>query len=155
MNSVAPCVLLLVAGGAVAAPAPFAKPERRTDLEKLQGEWVVASWTDAILMEWRGGSVEGWAEVSCEGRTVSVTGDRLKWRTDGAVTRGEVIRLGKGEPKAIDLTNAESRRTRRGIYRLEGDVLTLCLSAAGEAERPASFELKRGCENLLVLRRKK
>jgi hypothetical protein len=36
-------VLLTAVPAVRAAPAPYAKPERRTDVGRMQGEWVVVS----------------------------------------------------------------------------------------------------------------
>jgi uncharacterized protein (TIGR03067 family) len=145
-------VPLATAAPAVAAPAPFAKPERRTDLEKLRGEWQVISEKRCyLLMAPRGGKL-AWVTFSCESKAVSVTGDRLQWHCEGVVTGREVVRLGKGVLPPIDLTNEQSGRTRRGIYTLTGGVLTLRVSAGG-AGRPKSFTADVENEITYVLRR--
>src|SRR4051812_11545090 len=55
MRRVVFSVLLGLAANAAAAPAPFAKPDRRSDLDRLQGEWL-----QETVYHWRDG---GWKEI--------------------------------------------------------------------------------------------
>ena len=55
-------------------------------------------------------------------------------------------------PKEIDLT--DSSGTRLGIYKLEGDQLTLCLTEPNRPSRPTEFTAPAGSPQMvLVLRR--
>jgi len=54
------------------------------------------------------------------------------------------------DPKSIDFGNDSSVK---GIYKLEGDVLALCLAAPG-AGRPARFETDRGSGVILIVVRR-
>jgi uncharacterized protein (TIGR03067 family) len=146
-------VLLAMVPAVVAAPAPFAKPERRSELEKLRGEWQVVTEKRCHLMMAPREAKLRWVEYSCASQTMSMSGERVQWHAEGAVTRREVIRLGKGVLNPIDLTNEQSGRTRRGIYYLTGNVLTLRLSSAGVAKRPKSFIADAEEETVYVLRR--
>src|SRR4051794_34990938 len=84
------------------------RPDRRPDLEKLQGEW-----------EWD--SEEGV-------KVAAICGGRIRWRVGEADECEQPFRLGPTKsPKWIDL---EVRRggevyTSLGIYALEGDTLTI------------------------------
>ena len=66
----------------------------------------------------------------------------------------------KASPATIDViypqrAGAAASRTMLGIYKIEGDTLTLCLSPGGNPERPKSFERKAGVTVLLKLKRAK
>jgi uncharacterized protein (TIGR03067 family) len=54
-----------------------------------------------------------------------------------------------GDPPAIDLTREVDKQTVRGIYRLEGDTLTICTAARGD--RPAAFETDPQSPNVLTV----
>jgi uncharacterized protein (TIGR03067 family) len=134
-------VLSALAASAVSAPAPFVKPHRKTDLEKVQGEWMVHS-----SQEWVRDNV-------CKKRIVPrafviISGDRYDWHERGHVY-ADVIRLDSAKtPKAIDLKRTDSTRVWKGIYVLEDDVLTIF------DERPASFASSRWGDEEYVLRRR-
>src|SRR5262249_2670392 len=126
MRQVVLPLLLLSASPLVAAPAPFAKPERRSDLSRMQGEWEMVSDKRCYLMVSPRGDKLVWFQVPATA-TASVTGDRVRWYVNGKVTCEEVIRTDRGN---VDLTDVESRLTCLGIYRLAGDVLTIRTSRA-------------------------
>ncbi len=52
------------------------------------------------------------------------------------------------DPKQIDLINANSA-TFRGIYRFDGDMLTVCVNHENNGLRPTSFESKSGTKDQL------
>jgi uncharacterized protein (TIGR03067 family) len=138
-RAVLSALLIVAASSAVAAPAPVAKAERRTDLAMMQGAWEVLS----ERRYW-----QQWISSPCTA-TVRVTSDRFLWHRKGRIEREEVIRLDKGN---IDLTDVETGRTCRGIYRLTGDTLTLHTPEA-EKPRSKSFDDASKGATRLVLRR--
>src|SRR6478672_1325676 len=107
MRPVVPSVLLLSASVALSAPAPFAKPDRRSDVSRMQGEWEVVSQKRCYLMESRAGDELAWVNVRTQ-TTVRVTGDRLRWYVGSSFLHEEIIRTHKGN---VDLTDAQSGRT--------------------------------------------
>jgi hypothetical protein len=123
----------------VAAPAPFAKterPDRRSDLEKIQGEW------------------------HCHDFRAVITGDRVRWYKGGAYAGLEegIYLLPTARPKGIDVTVLDPSHKnvgiiRRGIYELYDDVLFIREPRPIiEGPRPVSLE---GPGHLLVFRRKR
>lgn len=129
-----------------------------TDQKSLQGNWTVNSAED------NGKKLE-----LLVGATLAFLGDKvtIKVKED---SREAVVKLDASkDPKHIDFipTGKDSRSgITRGIYRLEGNQLTLCISAnkvsepkeSGEAaviegKRPTKFESKQGA--LLTLKRNK
>jgi len=137
MRGVVLSVVLLSAGPALAAPAPFAKTQRRAaELDKIQGQWL---WHNSA-----GGS----------GRAL-VVGDKLRWQAanpDGLVA---TLSLRPAtSPKSIDLTPLGiSSRVQQGIYRLGSDGFTVHVAWVGES-RPTSFELKRKDEVVVYVFRR-
>jgi uncharacterized protein (TIGR03067 family) len=139
-------VLLAVAALALAfAPAPPPKPDHRAeaDLEKMQGVWAIRERTDGFGSR----RVEEPAYPCLE-----VFGHGL--RTD-AGGRHALTLDGRRSPRRFDLRrlSKEGRgRVYRGIYKLDGDTLTLCTETAGLG-RPAAFAARGPGEVLEVYQR--
>jgi len=129
--------VLLTGATVVAAPAPVPRDDRRTDLERLQGKW---EWTteDGI-------------------KTASITGKRIRWCVGEAGECEQAFAVAPAKnPKEIDfdiVTDLVSSGifTSMGIYRLEGDTLTIHQSLV---DRPPAFKA-RGGDSVSVFRRKK
>lgn len=72
-----------------------------------------------------------------------------------ALLRRSTFELVAGQPGRMDMTTVHAGDPTplysRGIYALQGDVLTYCVGAPGQA-RPAAFAAGKG-ETLVVLRR--
>jgi uncharacterized protein (TIGR03067 family) len=86
-----------------------------------------------------------------------VDGDHVTWKRDGKPFAGTTIKLdSKANPSTIDVTpdgGADRDRAVLGIYRLEGDTLTICMAAA-QADRPNAFESPAGSKrSVMVFRR--
>jgi uncharacterized protein (TIGR03067 family) len=129
-------ILLLVVLSVAFAPAPFPKPNRQTDLEKLQGEWVTVK---SVL--------EGDEVKLTPGRDTAVfKGDQISFVTGGTVSARWTITLGPAQqPRTLDLRGAGATNFILGIYRLEGDTLTLCnRNLAGGKDRPGDFTGRKG-----------
>jgi uncharacterized protein (TIGR03067 family) len=131
------------------APAPFPKPERDRScahLEAVQGQWVrtfaslggrrvtTYSLHDVATI---GGN--RWSEGKAEW-TFKLTGRRSSGRIDMESTPASAAR---GFPSC------------EGIYKLEGDTLTICTVAVAQGERPSSFEHPKPGVWLEVYKRKR
>ena len=124
------------------APAPFPrseKPESRKDqMKKLQGEWV------------RTRTVIAGRVFPVTAVTMIIDGDRMTDTLAGTRQNTWTIRLDAGKtPKVFDIemtTEGVKGTTFVGIYRLEGDTLTLCSRwSKAEKDRPKDFDgSKRG-----------
>jgi uncharacterized protein (TIGR03067 family) len=127
---------------ALALSAPAAKDPPRKDPPTLVGEWVGET-----------------AEAGGMPRPAPPGGVTMEFTADGKV----VVREGakpprtgaytadpKKSPAEIDLTWSSGGQEVAlvGIYKVEGDTLTLCLSVGGK--RPAKFESPAGTDRMLM-----
>jgi RNA polymerase sigma factor (sigma-70 family) len=129
----------------------------RRDLDLLQGAWYRVSsetagkkWPaerngqpippkdPALMIVFKG---DGWYQMGADGKTL---------------VQGHIVRLDTTRrPKAIDLynlgpgRNPPGRAWIEGIYKLEDDTLTLCLSFGG-VDRPAEFATKAGPNSFVL-----
>lgn len=131
MRGVVVPLWLLAALAADGAPAPFARPARRaTDLERLQGEWVLVR---------ANGTPHAGDRIS-----VTIADRRMTLRQRGR-SNAEVeyhIELDPGtSPKRLDwhYTTNKGLRT-AGVYRVEGDTLTLVTGRTVGSPRPDDLE---------------
>jgi uncharacterized protein (TIGR03067 family) len=131
------CIVSLFAGD---EPVDSAKAEPA----KHQGTWV------ATLMEREGQKTP--ADVVATITRV-VEGDNVVWKRAGKPFAGTSVRLDpKADPKTIDVRpdGGPSRDTPvLGIYKLDGDDLTICMADAG-ATRPKEFSSPKGSKRTLM-----
>jgi hypothetical protein len=130
-------VLLLIGAPVIAAPAPLARPDRKGDLARLQGEW---EW------EYPNGGVE----------RVTISGDRISWHLEtGRVRSTATFRLRHGTPKAIDMTWS-GVWTLRGIYRRQGGAFVIRSATRQDVPPPSTFDgPDNGDRTTYTLRRKR
>jgi uncharacterized protein (TIGR03067 family) len=116
----------------------MSQPTMATDLDKLQGTWTVTSLeSDGKKMPAK--MVNG-AQIVIQGRRFTSIGMGTSY--EGTV---QLRKLGK-DLKGLDLlfTDGPPRGKRnRGIYRLQGDTWTICLSTDG-GKRPSAFTTEPG-----------
>jgi len=143
MEAVMSGSLLLVAV-AVGAPALKAPPAG----SGLAGEWRIESLT-----------VGGQKDPQPEEPDFVVFGPEgtLSSRRGAAgplIERGRFTARTENEPATIDIDRGSSDGPFRGIYRVEGETLTLCLAADGKATRPQAFASRpKSDDRLYVLKR--
>jgi uncharacterized protein (TIGR03067 family) len=102
------------------------------DLQKLQGSWNVTS------LEADGQKMP---HAAFHGSQIVIEGDKFTSIAMGATYKGTIGINELKRPKAFDLvfTAGPERGNRNlGIYKLEGDVWTICLNTRG-GERPQKF----------------
>jgi uncharacterized protein (TIGR03067 family) len=120
----------------------------KTDLEKLQGTWVLAS------METEGHDV---APDDFKNWTASYEQNRVVLRVVDRVRRRGLVTLDPGrKPKAINTWDQDGPyedQTVPGIYELDGDTLKLCFARPGQ-ERPKEFTTKSGTAFLFCVYKK-
>lgn len=121
-------VLLVVSAPSCVPRAADTHTAAATDLsgdyDALRGAWTVTH-NEMLKMTLH----------EMHGREFIFEGDRF--RLDGDTGTEQFVLDGSNSPKRIDFISGAS--VIRGIYKLEGDVLTLCTAPPGVA-RPTSFE---------------
>lgn len=121
------------------------------ELKKLAGQWVVTQ------QEHGGKKVPAKALLNL---AVEVAGNRMTTRERNEVKEGTTIVVldPKARPAAIDLkitTGADADKVVKGIYKVEGETLTMCVTEPGK-DRPTTFAAKEGTgHTLLVFKRLK
>jgi RNA polymerase sigma factor (sigma-70 family) len=124
-------------------PIAVGKDEASKDEQKILGNWAVESC-----------EVGGQQVPEEKTKEAKVTfAPNGKWNRKGEKEEEGTYKLGPAKkPKEITITTDE-RGTELGIYKLDGDTLTICLEARGN-ERPTEFATKEGSvANLIVLKR--
>ena len=143
MRGVAVALWLLAALVADGAPAPFPKPARRaTDLQRLQGEW--------LLVRANGTPHAG------DRITATIAGGRMTLRQRGrrdAEFEYHIELNPNTSPTRLDRHYADGKGLHSpGIYRIEGDTLTLVTGRTVGSPRPDDLEPSEK-HNHLVLQR--
>jgi uncharacterized protein (TIGR03067 family) len=127
----------------VAAHAPA--PDRPTDPAKaIQGDWIVQSLT-----------IDNKPGTDLAGHKVKITASKFESQPPEPEYNYKLGTAGKSA--TIDFTSdggALLGKTLHGIFKIEGDTLTICTALEPEQERPATIDNKEG-KRLLVLKREK
>jgi uncharacterized protein (TIGR03067 family) len=115
----------------------------KDELKRHEGTWV------AISSIYEG--EEAPAKITSSIKRI-VTGDRVVWQRDGKSFAGTRIVLDPTqEPRTIDVIPEGGRNRGEhipGIYKLERDLLTICMAAPGKP-RPREFTARKGSERTL------
>jgi uncharacterized protein (TIGR03067 family) len=132
--------VLLIALVACSTPAPTLTPLEK-DTAALQGTWKPVSRKD-------GASVRNVSSSIAVRFTFS--GDRVIASDGKREEQGTFVLAAEKTPREIDLRTSTGKKTLSGIYRLEGDVLTICVNTNGKG-RPADFQPQEGSAGQLVV----
>jgi uncharacterized protein (TIGR03067 family) len=125
-DMMARCLLLMTVGLLIAADAPQTAAEK--EKKGLQGMWIM------ISREIAGKKTEG--EKLGESQW-TFEGDTIKVRFQGKEAPEMSYDLDPGKnPKVIDMTSSQTKMKGIGIYKLDGDTLTVAVSPA---ERPKEW----------------
>ncbi len=129
-------VVAVVALALGSAPPPKPRPDgkAKADLAKMQGLWLMEEYKDGSGIR-MGPTGTGPAPPIY----VAILGDRLEVPWDSAFA----LRLDPtAKPKRLTIrgvTGEAKGKSHRGIYKLDGDTLTICTETAGSGW-PESFE---------------
>jgi uncharacterized protein (TIGR03067 family) len=134
------------------APAPLPKPDpSKTELQKIQGTWVLTSYT-------LGGQAIAGFDGS-EPLTVVIAGNRMRYLRGGRTVSEWEITLKARKKRIFDSRGVGHFEAMQywGVYRLEGNTLTICsCRGASKTERPRSVSLHGPATlHIEVLKRKK
>lgn len=132
-RSFCPLVLVAFAVGIL----PFASGADQGDQKKLQGTWkMTAAWAGGTKVDIPKGADAYYV----------FAGDKLTMKATGEVDKNGTFKVDPiKRPSQIDLIaeKGKEKETMQGIYKLDGDTLTVAYSAMGpKGKRPAVFEGK-------------
>jgi uncharacterized protein (TIGR03067 family) len=149
MRVVGPAVVVMiaVAFAATGAPRPKYKAER-TPTDPPAGEWSVEKIEeDGEVLKSKKPGLEGWS--------ARFTSD--KWIVSirrATITDTQVACFQNGNVSEIDLSPKNPKATRKGIWKIDGDVLMMCYGEMG-GDRPTDFTApKDSGRTLWTLKRK-
>jgi uncharacterized protein (TIGR03067 family) len=123
-------LVLFAAVVLIAAGRPL--NDEKKELDKFQGEWKMVS------LEQQGKTAP---DDVVKDYVLTVKGDQWVVSSGGKAAEPATIKIDPTkDPKTIDLTRkvGDKETVSRGIYKLEGDTLTLCRTGTGE--RPKEFK---------------
>jgi uncharacterized protein (TIGR03067 family) len=130
-------VILFAAVVLIAADEP-AKDVKK-EMQLLQGNWAMVS------MEGKGGGK--FADKEVKRYKLTIKDDQWTVTIEGAATNKMTFQIDPAKsPKEIDLTlkGPAVNTPMKGIYKLEGDTLTLCRTVSSQEERPKEFKTGHG-----------
>jgi uncharacterized protein (TIGR03067 family) len=133
---VALCAAMLIA-------ADNAKDKDKKAADKIQGTYTVVS----VVRD-------GEDLPDAKDAMVTYTADKYTVKTKDEMHGGTYTLDSTQKPKEIDSTPAQGDnkdKVLKGIYKLEGDTLTICMPMKSEQDRPKAFESKQGSGLLLVI----
>ena len=132
--------VLLVSVALTAADEPVGEAQR------LKGIWAARS----VTID----GVKAPDDPTMSTTMLAFDGSSYVQREGGRITEeGDYHVSGDKSPKAIDLViekGPNSGQRQLGLYRLSGDLLTVCLARAGDRSRPKDFQSKPGTGQSVV-----
>jgi RNA polymerase sigma factor (sigma-70 family) len=123
-------------------PAAAVKEEAPKDEEKIVGTWAYES------VEAGGQKVP--EEAVKEAKMAFTAEGKFTANRKGKETAGTFKLEPAKKPKEIT-TTSDDGKTHLGIYKLDGDALTICLPEGDGAERPTEFATQAGAKVVLVV----
>ena len=117
----------------------------KKELAKLQGTWKITA-----------GESEGTSmpEAFLEGGRWSLKDNTYSFELGDQSEQGKFKLDPSKMPATIDLeitAGNDKGKTQVGIYKLEGDTLTVCFAHPGDKERPTKFATKEGTDQLMFV----
>jgi len=140
-------IVAVLTVGLLLAADETKKDDNDKDAKKLEGTWAVVS------MEHEGQKAP---DEEAKGITVTFTADgKVTVKMPDKETKGTYKLDSEKKLKEITL-EAGGEKTLYGIYKLDGDNLTICAIDTSADERPTEFATKAGSKaRLVVLKREK
>jgi uncharacterized protein (TIGR03067 family) len=146
MNVRLGAVLAVLALGLLVA-ADKAKDDAKDDQKAIQGTWT------AVSVE-QGGEKQPEDKVK-DARITFEAGGKASLKHGDKEKQLTYELDATKDPKQITV-KGEDGKTQRGIYKIDGDTLTICMGEEDSNERPTEFSTKAGSKaHLVVLKREK
>ncbi len=134
--------------GLLLGASAFLKADVKDDLAALQGGWAMAL---AFI------NGEELPADQVKSGSLLIDGDEYNPKLGASVEPSTIKVDGSKNPRSIDFTYTtgfQKGKTTKGIFKLEGDNLTICRGLAPEKDRPAEFAAPNGSGLLLVVWKK-
>jgi uncharacterized protein (TIGR03067 family) len=144
--SITTVTLGLCAGLLTAAPGP---KEDKDEIKKFEGDWTFVSWEH---------SGQKLPNEVLEITKWSVKDGKYKFEMGENEEEG-TIKIDAGKKPAtldFDITSGNDKgKKQAGIYKIDGDTMTICLARPGDDKRPTEFKSTEEDGNILVTIKKK
>jgi uncharacterized protein (TIGR03067 family) len=144
--SVIAVTLALCAGPLTAAPGP---KDEKDEVKKFEGEWTFVSWEH---------SGQTLPKEVLDITKWSVKGDKYSFEMGEQQEEGTIKIDASKKPATLDfdITSGNDKGKKQvGIYKIDGDTMTICLARPGEEKRPSEFKSTEEDGHILVTIKKK
>ena len=126
---------LVLMGLGLLTAAPGTKDEKdKDDLKKFDGAWVFTSWDHAG---------EALPAEARETAKWTIKGGKYTFEFGGMTEEGTIKLDPAKKPATIDLAITDGQdkgKSQVGIYKIDGDTITVCLARPGANDRPTEFK---------------
>ena len=118
-------------GLSIAAPAP---KDDKEDMKKFEGDWAFTAWESAG---------QTLPQAALDMAKWTVKGDKYTFEMGDQKEEGTIKLDPAKKPATIDfaITSGNDKgKDQPGIYKVDGDSITICLARPGGKERPTDFK---------------
>jgi uncharacterized protein (TIGR03067 family) len=136
---------VLLGVGVVLLLGAATRADVKKDTDKLQGKWVLKSAE-------RGGKPVDLDKEEHVPKSITFKDGKVTIETQKGEQKGS-FKIGRAEKLGtLDLTHDEKKeQVIKGIYRLEGDTLTVCVNEGKLSDRPTEFGAKEGSHQVVAV----
>ncbi|HEX3151265.1 MAG TPA: TIGR03067 domain-containing protein [Gemmataceae bacterium] len=141
-------MLGLVTGLGFAAPRPADKDDK-DDAKKFLGEWMITKWEQAGFAQ---------DQDTLDSSKWTFEKDKYIFDLGGNMEEGELKLDPKAKTPTLDLiikTGNDAGKEQPGIYKIEGDTITVCMAMPGVKERPTEFSSTQENRQIVAVLKKK
>jgi uncharacterized protein (TIGR03067 family) len=149
MRSLFAIALGLIVGLPAAFAAPTKEKEEKDDAKKFAGDWTITAWRQY------GNDLD---QDQLDTAKWTVKDDKYTFEMSGNLEEGKLkIDSSKKTPTVdLDITEGNCKgKGQPGIYKIDGDTITLCLAKPGGTDRPTDFTSTEDNQQILIVMKRK